>query len=65
MYGESNRKLTLAYVKIDSQQGICYMSQRTQIGARYQPRDAGWGERWEGGFKGGNICVYIYMADSC
>ena len=28
------------------------MSQKTQIGALYQPRGVGWGERWEGGSKG-------------
>ena len=28
------------------------MAQETQIGALYQPRGVGWGERWEGVSKG-------------
>ena len=43
--------------------GICCVAQETQTGALYQPRGVGWGERWEGGSKGGDIC--IPMADSC
>ena len=27
------------------------MSQETQTGAQYQPREVGWGGRWEGGSK--------------
>ena len=42
--------------------GICYMAKETQIGALYQPRHVGWGRRWEGESKGGDIC--IPMADS-
>ena len=38
------------------------MAQETQTGALYQPSRVGWGERWEGGSKGGDIC--IPMADS-
>ena len=38
------------------------MALKTQMGALYQPRGVGWGKRWEGGQKGGNIC--IPMADS-
>ena len=36
---------------------------RKQTGALYQPRGVGWGGRWEGGSKGGYMC--IPMADSC
>ena len=38
------------------------MAQENQPGALYQPSRVGWGERWEGGSKGGDIC--IPMADS-
>ena len=43
--------------------GIYCMAQETQTGALYQARGVGWGRRWEGGLKGGDIC--IPMADSC
>ena len=43
--------------------GICCMAQKTQGGALYQPRGVGWGRRWEGDQKGGDIC--IPMPDSC
>ena len=39
------------------------MAQETQAGALYQPREVGWGERWEGFQKGGDTC--IPTADSC
>ena len=32
--------------------GICCMAQETHTGALYQPREVGWGGRWEGGSKG-------------
>ena len=38
------------------------MSQETQTGALDQPGVVEWGGRWEGGSKGGDIC--IPMADS-
>ena len=41
--------------------GICCIAQETQTGALYQPREVGWGGRWEG--QGGDIC--IPKADSC
>ena len=41
-------KLTLPYVKIDSQWEF---AQETQTGAVYQPRGVGWGGRWEGASK--------------
>ena len=39
----------ISICKIDSQLGICCMSQGTQTGAPYQPRGVGWGEIWKGG----------------
>ena len=33
------------------------MTQGTQIGALYQPRGVEWGGRWEGGSRGGDICI--------
>ena len=42
--------------------GICCMSQETQTGALYQPRGVGRGGKWDGGSKGGDMC--IPMADS-
>ena len=38
------------------------MAQETQTGVLYQLREVGWGGRWEGGSKRGDIC--IPMADS-
>ena len=39
--------------------GICFMAQKTQTGALYQPREVGWGGRWEGGSKGrGHMYTY-------
>ena len=32
--------------------GICYMTQETHTRDQYQPREVGWGGRWEGGSKG-------------
>jgi len=40
------------------------MAQETQTGALYQPREVGWGGRWEGGSKLGGY-IYIPMAESC
>ena len=51
--------------KLDSQQEFAVFAQETQTGALYQPRGVGWGGRWEGGSKGGDIYIYIPMADSC
>ena len=43
--------------------GIFYMVQGTQTRTLQQSRGLGWGGRWEGGSKGGDI--YIPMDDSC
>ena len=37
--------------------GISYMAQETQTGALYQHRGVGWGGRWDGDPKGGNMCI--------
>ena len=39
------------------------MAQETQRGALYQSKGVGWGGRWEGGSKGGDI--FLPMTDSC
>ena len=54
-------KLTLPYVTQIASGNLC-MSQETQTGALYHHRGVGWGGRWEGGSKGGHIC--ITMTDS-
>ena len=38
------------------------MSQETQTVALYQLKEVGWGGRWKGDSKGGDVC--IPMADS-
>ena len=38
------------------------MAQGTQTGALYLSRGVGWDGRWEGGLRGGDIC--IAMVDS-
>ena len=52
-------KLTLSYVNRQPM-GICCISQRTQTGAMYQPRGAGWKGRWQGGSRGRGY-TYIYL----
>ena len=52
MYAESNMETYITICKIDSQLGICCLSQGTQTGALYQPRGVGWGERWKGESRG-------------
>ena len=44
-------KLTLPCVKQIANGSFC-MTQGTQTGALYQPREVGWEGRWEGGSKG-------------
>ena len=44
-------KLTLPHVKYIAN-GNCCMAQETQRGALYQPREVGWGGRWEAGSRG-------------
>ena len=53
MYGKSNMKLTLPYVKQPT--GICCMAQETQTGSLYQPRE------WDGeGDSKGRGYMYTY-----
>ena len=40
---------------------ICCMAHETETGPLYQSRGVGWGVRWEGDEKGGDIS----MTDSC
>ena len=62
MYVESNVQTYITICKIDSQwEFAVFVSQETQIWALYQPREVGWGGRWEGGSRE-DIC--IPMADS-
>ena len=51
MYGKSNMETYITICKIDSQREFA-LSQETQTGALYRPREVGWGRRWEGGSKG-------------
>ena len=37
------------------------MAQETQTGALYQSRGVGWGGLWEGGSKGEEIHVYLWL----
>ena len=60
MYGKSNMATYITICKIDSQQGICCMSQETQTGALCQPRRVRWGGSWKGGSKGWG---YMYTYD--
>ena len=60
MYRKSNMETYITICKIDRQREFAVVY---QTGALYQPRGVGWGGRWEGGQKGGDIC--IPMADSC
>ena len=39
--------------------GICHMARETQTVALYQPREVGWGGRWEEGSKGRGY-MYTY-----
>ena len=48
--------------KIDSQWGICCLAQETQTGALFQPREVGWGGRWEGVSEWrGYMCTYGWL----
>ena len=45
--------------KIDIQWEFAIISQETQSGALYQPREVGWGVKWVGGSKGRGY-MYTY-----
>ena len=59
MYGQSNMETYITTCKIDSQTGICSISQETRKGGLYQPRGVGWGGRREGGSEGRRY-MYTY-----
>ena len=63
MYAKSNIETYITVCKIESQQEFAVWLRKLKTGTLYQPRGVGWGGRWEGGTKGGDIC--IPMADSC
>ena len=49
MYVNSNMETYITICKIRKPTRICCMFQETQTRALYQPREVGWGGRWEGG----------------
>ena len=49
--------------KIDSQQEFAVWLRKLKQGLSINLEGLGWGGRWEGSSKGGDICVP--MADSC
>ena len=59
MYAKSNMETYITMYKIAN--GNLLYGSGNSTGALYQPRGMGWGRRWEGGSKGGDIC--IPMAD--
>ena len=59
MYGKGNMETYITICKIESQQEFAIMSQETQTGPLYQPREVGWGGRWQGGSKGRGY-MYTY-----
>ena len=63
MYGKTNTEIYITVCKIDSQWEFSVWLRKLKTGALYQPRWVGWGGRWEGGLKGGDMC--IPMVDSC
>ena len=57
MYGKSNMETYITICKIVNRNLL--LAQETQTGALYQPREVGWGGRWEGGSKGrGHMYTY-------
>jgi len=59
MYGEINMETCITIYKIDIQWEFAIISQETQSGALYQPREVGWGVKWVGGSKGRGY-MYTY-----
>ena len=56
-------KLNITRCKIDSQQEFAVWLRKLKQGLSINLEGLGWGGRWEGSSKGGDICVP--MADSC
>ena len=63
MYGESNMETSITICKIDSQPEFAVWLRKLKQGLCINLEGLGWGGRWEGSSKGGDICVP--MADSC
>ena len=57
MYGENSMETYITICKIANGNG---MTQETQTGALYQPREVGWEGRWEEGSRGRE---YMYTYD--
>ena len=60
MCGKSNMETYNNICKIYSQMEFS-VSQETQTGALYQPREVGWGKRLGGRFKREWISVYLWL----
>ena len=62
MYGKSNLETYIPICKIDSQQEFTIWLRELKQGLCINLEGMGWGGRWEGVSKGGDICIPI--ADS-
>ena len=62
MYGESNMEAYITICKIDNQWEIAVCLRELKQGLCINLEGMGWGGRWEGVSKGGDICIPI--ADS-
>ena len=51
MYGNSNMETYITICKVDSQWEFAVWLRKLKQGSLYQPREVGWGGRWEGGSK--------------
>ena len=63
MYGKSNMETYITICKIDSRWEFAVCLRKLKQGLCINLEGVGWGGRWEGVYKGGEIC--IPMADSC
>ena len=63
MYGNSNMETYITICNVDSQWEFAVWLRKLKQESLYQPREVGWGGRWEGGSKQRG---YMYtMAASC
>ena len=51
MYGNSNMETYITICKVDRQWEFAVWLRKLKQGSLYQPREGGWGGRWEGGSK--------------
>ena len=51
MYGNSNMETYITICKVDRQWEFAVWLRKLKQGSLYQPREVGWGGRWEGGSK--------------